>query len=241
MIVETALGDLDVLIRFAAYNYHVAVAAVVIADQVTGADLLPTWIVYSPPWKVAKRGIRAQRGPAGAVGAPVVGPAAGGAVGCGVHCPGGVGFPELRQGGLHAFFRGGGRYCWGFPPVWLGAVDVDGVGGSIIGYAEVHRLADIPELDEVVPMDVIRFELHLLAVYIEGLGGGCGGELLDGGAGGAAQGETSEDAEPHKDRFPFPVHNLIPFRFCRVCGKHNHAEGVPGSQEQSGEQCGEKL
>ena len=109
MVVETALGDLDVLVRFADYNYHVAVAAVVIADQVAGADLIPAWVVYSPPRKVAKRGIATQRSPAGAVGAPVVGPTAGGAVGRGELCPGGIGFPELRQGGLHTFLSGAGR------------------------------------------------------------------------------------------------------------------------------------
>ena len=74
MVVETALGDLDVLVRFTDYNYHVAVAAVVIADQVAGADLLPTWVVDPPPWEIAKRSVGTQCGPAGAVGAPVVGP-----------------------------------------------------------------------------------------------------------------------------------------------------------------------
>ena len=97
------LGDLDVLVRFADYNYHVAVAAVIVAEQIPRADLLPTWVVHSPPWEVAKRGVRTQRGPAGAVGAPTVGAVAGGAAGCGVHCPGGVGFPELRQGGPYIF------------------------------------------------------------------------------------------------------------------------------------------
>ena len=79
MVVETALGDLDVLIRFADYNYHVAVSAVVIADQVAGADLIPAWVVHPPPREVSKRRVRTQRSPAGAVGAPAVGPAAGGA------------------------------------------------------------------------------------------------------------------------------------------------------------------
>ena len=205
-VVETALGDLDVLVRFADHNHHVAVAAVVIADQVAGADLLPARAVYSAPWKIAKGSIRTQCGPAGTVSAPAIGAAAGGTVGRGVHCPGGIGFPELRQGGLHSFFRRSRWYSRGFFLVGLGAVDVDGVGGGIIGHAEVHRSADIPELDKIIPMDVVRFKPHLLPVHIEGLGGGCGGELLGGGAGGAAEGEAGEDADPHKDRFPFSVH-----------------------------------
>ena len=68
MVVETALGDLDVLVRFADYNYHVAAAAVVIANQVAGTDLLPTWVVDAPPWEISKRRVRTQRSPAGAVG-----------------------------------------------------------------------------------------------------------------------------------------------------------------------------
>ena len=100
MVVETALGDLDIIVRLTDHNYHVAVSAVVIADQVAGADLIPAWVVHPLPREVSKRGVRTQRSPAGAVGSPVVGPAAGGAVGRGVHCPGGIGFPELCQGGL---------------------------------------------------------------------------------------------------------------------------------------------
>ena len=69
MVVETALGDFDVLICFADHNYHMAIAAVVIADQVTGADLIPAGAVDPPPREIPKRGIGTQRGPAGAVGA----------------------------------------------------------------------------------------------------------------------------------------------------------------------------
>ena len=103
-IVQPALGDFDVLIGFLRHHNYVAIAAVVIADQVAGADLIPAWVVHPLPREVSKRGVQTQRSPAGAVGSPVVGPAAGGAVGRGVHCPGGIGFPELRQGGLHIFF-----------------------------------------------------------------------------------------------------------------------------------------
>ena len=48
-IVQPALGDFDVLIGFLRHHNYVAIAAVVIADQVTGADLLPTRAVHPPP------------------------------------------------------------------------------------------------------------------------------------------------------------------------------------------------
>ena len=241
MVVETALGDLDVLIRFADYNYHVAVSAVVIADQVAGADLIPAWVVHPPPREVSKRRVRTQRSPAGAVGAPAVGPAAGGAVGRGVHCPGGVGLLQLRQDGLYAFFCGARGYGGRFLTVVLGAVNVDGVGGGVIGHAEVHRFADVPEADIVIAADAVGGEGCLLTIDIEGLATGPGGEIVCCLGGGAAQGKAGEDADSHKDRFPFPVHDLIPFRFCCAFRKHNHAEGVAGSQVQSGEPHGEKL
>ena len=118
---------------------------------------------------------------------------------------------------------------------------MDGVSCGVIGHAEVHRFADVPEPDIVVAADGVGGHVHPLAVHVDGLGTWRGCELLDGGAGGAAQGEAGEDAEPHKDRFPFPVHDLIPFRFCCAFRKHNHAEGSLESQEQSGEPHGEKL
>ena len=82
-------------------------------------------------------------------------------------------------------------------------------------------------------MDVIRFELYLLAVYIEGLGGGRGGELLDGSAGRIAQSETGEDAEPHKDRFSFSAsHYDISLRYGVAFGKQHHTEELLGSREK---------
>ena len=188
-----------------------ASAAVIAAEQIPGADLLPTWVVHSPPWEVPKSCVRTQRGPAGAVDAPTVGAVAGGAVGCGVHCPGGVGFPELCQGGLHTFFRGTGGYGGDLFLVGLCAVDVDGVDSGIVGHTKVHRPADVPEPNVVAAADTVGDHIHSLAVHVDGLGAQCGGELLDGGVGGAAQGETGEDADPHKDRFSFPVHDDSPF------------------------------
>ena len=184
MVVETALGDLDVLVRFTDYNYHVAVAAVIVADQVAGADLIPAWVVHPPPWEIAKRGVGTQRSPAGAVGAPVVGPAAVGAVGCGVHCPGGIDFPELHQGGPHTL-RSNGSYGLHLVLVRLCAIDVNGVGGGIVGHAEVHRFADVPEPDVVVRTDAVGGHVHPLSIHVDGLGTQCDcdiGSCLRGGA-----------------------------------------------------------
>lgn len=83
---------------------------------------------------------------------------------------------------------------------------MDGVSCGVIGHAEVHRFADVPEPDIVVAADGVGGHVHPLAVHVDGLGTWRGCELLDGGAGGAAQGEAGEDAEPHEDRFPFSVH-----------------------------------
>lgn len=160
-------------------------------------------------WTAGARSRSASRRNAGAFHTQV-GLAAGGAVGRGVHSPGGIGFPELRQGGPHTLLSNGSNGLR-LVQVRLCAVDVDGVGGGIIGYAEVHRLADIPELDEIVVMDTVCLELHLLDVHGEGLGGGRDGELLGGGAGGATQGKAGEDADTHKECFPFSVHDDSPF------------------------------
>lgn len=208
MVVETALRDLDVLIRFTDHNYHMAIAAVIVAEQIPGADLIPAWVVHPPPWEIAKRGVRTQRGPAGAVGPPVVGPTAGGAIRRGVHCPGGVGFPELRQSGLYTFFCRGRRCGGKFFSVRLGAVDVDAVGGGTIGHTEVYRSADVPEPDIIVAADGVGGHAHPLTVHVDGLGtqrGGNAGSCL---GGGAAQSEAGEDTKPHIDRFSFSASHL---------------------------------
>ena len=64
----------------------------------------------------------------------------------------------------HGFLRE--RRCgWSaFLLVGLGAVDVDAVGGGIVGHAEVHGPADIPEPDIVVATDKVGGERCLLAV-----------------------------------------------------------------------------
>ena len=108
--------------------------------------------------------------------AAAIGPAAGGTVGRGEHCPGGVDFPELGQGGLDACFRRAGGCGGALLPVWLCAIDVDGVGGGVIGHTEIYRPADVPELNVIVSPDVVGGHADPLAVHIDGLGAGSGSD-----------------------------------------------------------------
>ena len=87
-------------------------------------------------------------------------------------------------------------------------VDVDAVGCPIVGHAEVHRLPDVPHLDEIVTMDAVRLELHLLPVDIEGLAAGDGLQVVRCRRRGAAQGEARQNADPDHNRFPFSAHRL---------------------------------
>lgn len=99
----------------------------------------------------------------------------------------------------------------GFLLIRLCAVDMDAVGGGIVGHAEVHRFADVPEADVIVPADGIGGEGCLLAVDVEGLAAGPSGEVIRRLDGGAAQGKADKDAQPHKYRFPLSVHDDSPF------------------------------
>ena len=80
-----------------------------------------------------------------------------------------------------------------------------GVGGGVIGHAEVHRPVDIPEPDIVVAADAVGGEGRLLTVDVECLAAGSGGEVICRLDGGAAEDEAGEDAESHEDRFPFSI------------------------------------
>ena len=53
---------------------------------------------------------------------------------------------------------------------------MDGVGGRIVGHAEVCRPADVPETDIIVPVDGIGGEGGLLTADVECLVAGSGGE-----------------------------------------------------------------
>ena len=59
MVIHAALGDFDVLVGFLHHHDYMAVAAVDVADQITGANLLPAWAVDPPPRKVTESGIAA--------------------------------------------------------------------------------------------------------------------------------------------------------------------------------------
>ena len=233
-VVQPALGDFDVFIGFLHHHIYVAAGTIVVVDQVAGADLIPAWAGDPLPGQSAEHGIGAEHRPARTVVAVAEWPVERiiGAIERTVNCARGIGLLQLRQGGLHTSFCGVERSRWDFLLVRLGAVDVDAVGSGIIGHAEVYRPADVPEPDVVAAADGVGGEGRLLAIDIECLAAGPGGEVVRCLGGGAAQGEASEDAEPHEDRFSFPVHDDSPFSFYCAFGKHNHAGGMLGSQAQ---------
>lgn len=95
-----------------------------------------------------------------------------------------------------------------------GAVDMDAVGAPIVVHGEVHRSPDVTELDEVVAVDFVCLKLDPLAVHVEGLAGGRGGEdRLRRLGGGSAQGQAGEDANSHKNCFSFSAHNEFSLQF----------------------------
>ena len=93
-------------------------------------------------------------------------------------------------------------------------VDVDTISGRVIGHTEVHRFADVPEPDIIAPADVVGGERCLLAVNVECLGGGTSSEIVRRLGGWATQCESSQNPDPHKDGFPFSVHDDSSFDFC---------------------------
>ena len=199
--------------------YHhddVPIAFSIVPDQVAGAELPPAGVVNSAPGQIPEGGVGTQRCPARAVaGDGAVRPAAGGVVGGRPSGAAGVLLSEGLQGGLYTFFRGGG-WCGGeFLLVGLGAVDVDGVGDSIVGHPKIHGPADVPEFDVVVSSNVVGGHGDLLAVHVDGLAAGPGGEVVRRLGGGAAQRETGEDAKPHKNCFLCSFHDDSPFS-CNV-------------------------
>ncbi len=52
---------------------------------------------------------------------------------------------EGLQGGLDAFLGGAGWRGGDLLLIWLGAVNVDGVGGGIVDHSKIHSLSDVPE------------------------------------------------------------------------------------------------
>jgi len=91
--------------------------------------------------------------------------------------------------------------------------DRDSVGGTVICDAKIHRFPDVREFYEVIAVDFVCLELDPLAVHAEGLACGYGGKLLDGGAGGAAQGQAGENTNSHKYRFSFSAHDVLSLPF----------------------------
>ena len=66
-------------------------------------------------------------------------------------------------------------------------VDVDAVGGGVIGHTEINGLPNIPEFYKIISVNLIRLKLDGLAAEIKGLGGGPGGEIVRRRCRGAAQ------------------------------------------------------
>lgn len=118
---------------------------------------------------------------------------------------------------------------------------MDGVGGGIVGHAEVYGLADVPKSDIVAATNGVGGESCLLAVDVKYLAAGPGGEIVRRLDCRAAQREASEDAKPHKDHFSFSAsHYDISLRYGVAFGKQHHTEELLGSREKIEAYPGEK-
>ena len=154
LIICTAFGDHDVFVRPVQHDHHMASGGIAVSNQVAWADVLPTWVVDPPPWEGAEGGIAAQSCPACAVvGRHTVGAVAVGAEKLAVHSAGGVDVPERPDGRLDACLRERGR---GLLLIGSVGVNVNAVGGGVVGHAEVHSLRNVPEFHEVVVVDTRR-------------------------------------------------------------------------------------
>ena len=176
MVVHTALGHLDILIRF--FDYHDGVAGLLgpIVDHVACPDILPAGIIDSPPWQAAEGSIGAQHSPARAVVAVAERPVQRiiRTVGRWIFGTMRIDFFQCQDGRLYVFLRERRGSRRTFLLVVLDAVDVDTVGGGIVGYAEVYSLADIPEPDIVAAANQVGSKADLFTVQIKCLGGGTG-------------------------------------------------------------------
>ena len=226
LVVGTAFGDDDVFRIFADHHHRVVRFFVFILHDVTGSELIPAWTIYLPPWKVTEGGIGAQRCPAGTVDAPAIGTTAGGAVGSWEDCPGGIGLFQLFQDCLHAFFRDTHRRGRFLLVVGVGA-DVDAVGSRIIGHAEIYSLADVPEPDVVASADEVCGERCLLAVDVECLCAGPGGEIVCRLGRRPTHRETCQNPDPHKNYLSFSAsHNGISLQYGVAFGKQQQCQRI---------------
>ena len=231
LVVGTAFGNDDVLRVFADHYHRVVRLLIFIFHDIARPELIPAWAIYPPPWEIAEGRIGTQRGPAGAVDATAIGAVTGGAVGCWEDCPGGISLLQLIQDCLHTFFRdirGDGLRRQNYLLLVVGiGVNVDAVGGRVIGYAKIHRPADVPEPDVVAPADEVGGERCLLAVDVECLGAGSGGEIVCRLGRWATQRKTRQNPNPHKDCFSFSAsHYSISLRYCVAFGKQQQCQRI---------------
>ena len=206
-----AVREGDGITGFAHHHDHMTAQIIVVFHQVSGAKLVPAGVVHPPPGEIAEGCVGAQGGPSGTVSAAVVGPAAGGAEGRGPERAVGVPLPQGGQRRLDALLGDGGG-GWGFAGVGLTALHLDR--GAVPVDVEAHGLAHIPELDEIVAMDLICLHLDPLSVHIDGLGTEAGGETAGRLGGGPAQGHAREHAHGEGDNCSF-FHSVWP-PFCHV-------------------------
>ena len=105
-IVQPALGDFDVFVRFVQDHHNMMVCSVSIFDQITCPDLFPARPFHPLPREVAESGVAAQDCPASAVGiTDPIGAVAGRDIGGSIGRIGGIGVPKRPNGGADIFFR----------------------------------------------------------------------------------------------------------------------------------------
>ena len=123
----------------------------------------------------------------------------------------GISFFQLCQRDLYALLQWGGNDLRSFPLIRLCAVDVDGVGDGIVGYAEVDRFADVSEPDVVVASGGIGDHGYVLAVHVDRSVTECGSDRSCRLRCRTAQGESGQDADPHKNCFSRSAHDDLIF------------------------------
>ena len=79
-------------------------------------------------------------------------------------------------GGVAGAVGVGGAFCFHLLHIGLIALHIDRVGGGLIGDAEIHRPANVPEFHIVVAENGVGGQAGFFAVHIDGLPGRVGGQ-----------------------------------------------------------------
>ena len=144
----------------------------------------------------------------------------------------GIALPQSGEYGLDSFLGNFAGCRCSFFIVRLGAVDVDTIGGRIVGHPEVHRFTDVPELHIVAAADTVGSHGYSLSIHIDGLAAQRSGDAGCGLGRWATQCEASQHSDPHKNRFSFPAsHRGISLQYGVALGKQHHTEEPLGSRE----------